>query len=130
MSSANVVAVSTYKFDFGDYSGLVFNGGIFYPCWGDNSNSTHDNPEGTQTTLDAYTAAVIVPPELAVVRTATNTVLVSWPAPSSDFVLQESPLLTPPVWTNSAAATASVGSRKQAVIPLESGMRVYRLFHT
>ena len=61
-SRANAIAVRTYKFDFGDYSGLAFYGGKFYPCWGDNSNSTGDNPEGTLTNLDMYTAAVIVEP--------------------------------------------------------------------
>src|SRR5439155_26395637 len=46
--------------DFGDYEGLAFYGGNFYPVWADNSNSTHDNPDGTLHELDIYTAKVHV----------------------------------------------------------------------
>jgi hypothetical protein len=44
--------------DFGDYSGLAFHGGIAYPAWADNSNSTGTNPDGTVHQLDVFTAAV------------------------------------------------------------------------
>jgi hypothetical protein len=47
--------------DFGDYSGLAFYGGIAYPGWADNSNSTGTNPDGTLHQLDVFTAAVPVP---------------------------------------------------------------------
>jgi BNR/Asp-box repeat protein len=46
--------------DFGDYSGLSFYGGIAYPAWADNSNSTGTNPDGTLHQLDVFTAAVPV----------------------------------------------------------------------
>jgi hypothetical protein len=44
--------------DYGDYSGLSFYGGLAYPAWADNSNSTGTNPDGTLKKLDIYTAAV------------------------------------------------------------------------
>ena len=44
--------------ELGDYTGSAFHGGVLYPSWADNSNSTGDNPDGTQTTLDVYVAAV------------------------------------------------------------------------
>jgi len=44
----------------GDYSGLDFYAGNFYPAWADNSNSTGDNPDGALTTLDVYTARIAV----------------------------------------------------------------------
>jgi hypothetical protein len=47
--------------DYGDYSGLSFYGGIAHPAWSDNSNSTGDNPDGTLSKLDIYTAAVPLP---------------------------------------------------------------------
>ena len=127
LSSANVVAVSTYRFDFGDYSGLAFYGGIFYPCWGDNSNSTGNNPEGTRTTLDAYTAAVIVPPPLSIRPTNTDRVVVSWPNPSTGFVLQESPSAWPASWTSNSATPAVAGGCKQVIVTPLSGSRFYRL---
>jgi hypothetical protein len=48
--------------DLGDYTGLSFAGGVFFPAWGDNSNSTRDNPDGRLSHLDVYTAKVAVPP--------------------------------------------------------------------
>ena len=44
--------------DYGDYSGLAFYGGVAYPAWSDNSNSTDSNPDGTLSKLDIYTAAL------------------------------------------------------------------------
>jgi hypothetical protein len=44
--------------DLGDYTGLDFYGGNAYPAWADNSNSTGDNPNGTLSRLDVYTAKV------------------------------------------------------------------------
>lgn len=57
-SSANVAPVGS--FDFGDYTGLAFFGGVFRPVWGDNSNSTGNNPGGKLGTLDLYTTGVRV----------------------------------------------------------------------
>jgi hypothetical protein len=47
--------------DFGDYEGLAFEAGSFYPAWADNSNSTGDNPDGALHELDVYTARVTLP---------------------------------------------------------------------
>ena len=47
--------------DYGDYEGMDFHAGAFYPLWADNSNSTHDNPDGKLHALDLYTARVRVP---------------------------------------------------------------------
>jgi hypothetical protein len=48
-------------FNLGDYTKVAFDSGTFYPAWSDNSNSTGDNPDGTLTKLDLYTAAVTIP---------------------------------------------------------------------
>jgi hypothetical protein len=43
----------------GDYMhSTAFFGGVWYPVWADNSNSTRDNPDGTLHFLDIYTAKV------------------------------------------------------------------------
>lgn len=44
--------------ELGDYTGSSFHRGVLYPSWADSSNSTGDNPDGTQATLDVYVAAV------------------------------------------------------------------------
>ncbi len=56
--------------ELGDYLGLDFHHGVFYPTWADNSNATGDNPDGTAN-LDYYTAAVTLLPT-APVLTATG----------------------------------------------------------
>ncbi len=43
--------------ELGDYTGLAFHAGIMYPSWADSSNSTGDNPDGTNAGLDVYVAA-------------------------------------------------------------------------
>jgi hypothetical protein len=60
VSSALVSAINSTGFDFGDYTGLAFNSGTFYPCWADNSDSTGDNPAGAGGNFDTYTARVTV----------------------------------------------------------------------
>jgi hypothetical protein len=47
--------------DYGDYTGLSFDGGVAHPAWADNSNSTGTNPDGALHQLDIYTAAVASP---------------------------------------------------------------------
>jgi len=59
-------ARSTYPsgggIDYGDYSDIAFQNGVFFSIWADNSNSTGDNPpEGTLNKFDIYTRKVIVP---------------------------------------------------------------------
>src|SRR5262249_16471125 len=46
--------------DYGDYTGLAFFDGNFYVAWADNSNSSGDNPDGTLSRMDLYTAKVSV----------------------------------------------------------------------
>jgi hypothetical protein len=53
------------KFDYGDYTGLAFYNGYFYPVWPDNSDSSNDNPNGlsppsSTELLDLYTDIVRV----------------------------------------------------------------------
>jgi hypothetical protein len=45
---------------YGDYAGLAFHNGSFYPGWADNSNSTGDNPDGSLSKFDVYTARISV----------------------------------------------------------------------
>jgi hypothetical protein len=49
--------------EYGDYIGLDFRSGLLNAAWGDNSNSTGDNPDGTLAAMDIYAAraAVVAP---------------------------------------------------------------------
>jgi hypothetical protein len=80
MSDATVAAAQ--GFDFGDYTGIAFHAGSFYPCWADNSNSTGDNPAGVHNALDMYTARVSLanPPQIVSLVPTNLTVLLNQPA--------------------------------------------------
>ncbi len=44
--------------EYGDYNGLAFRNNKYFYIWADNSNSTADNPNGTRSSPDLYTAKV------------------------------------------------------------------------
>jgi hypothetical protein len=58
--TSNAVDANSF-FDTGDYTHAAFQSGTFWPAWSDNSNSTHDNPNGTLHQFDLYTAKVSIP---------------------------------------------------------------------
>lgn len=57
-AGATNAADANSSIDLGDYTGLAFQSGRFFPLWADNSNSTLDNPDGQGAELDQYTAAI------------------------------------------------------------------------
>jgi hypothetical protein len=66
-------------------------------------------------------------PGLTIARTATNTVVISWPAPAPGWVLLQTPTLVGGSWTNVNVTLVQVGGRLQVVQPLLAGSRFYRL---
>ncbi|HEV3343750.1 MAG TPA: hypothetical protein VG125_25480, partial [Pirellulales bacterium] len=59
--SSNAVAANDGGgFDFGDYKDGAFTNGQLYASWADNSNSTGNNPGGTNNVFNLYTADVTV----------------------------------------------------------------------
>jgi hypothetical protein len=74
-------------------------------------------------------AAVPTPgaPRLSVTLTATNTVLISWPSPSTGFQLQQNPNLATGNWVTTAQTPADNGVIKTIVISPPTGSSFYRL---
>ena len=107
-SSARVTAIANNGFDFGDYAGLAFHAGTFYPCWADNSNSTGDNPAGAGGKFDMYTARVTVMPPLLMLNprltNATFHATVQTVAMKTYF-LESTPALINPVWSSVASVS-------------------------
>lgn len=66
-------------------------------------------------------------PFLSIGRTATNSVVISWPNPSSGYVLQENANLGTTNWSEVLATPAVVRDEKLVVVPLPAGNRFYRL---
>ena len=132
MSDATVAAAS--GFDFGDYTGLAFHAGSFYPCWADNSNSTGDNPAGVHGALDMYTARVTIanPPQITSFFPTNLTVLVGQPAainvvaagPSLAYQWRKDGQVLPGATTSTyslAAAQVSNSGSYQVVVTNTSG---------
>ena len=64
-------------------------------------------------------------PALRIARSG-NDFLVSWPAASSGFVLEEAGL-TPNTWSNSSATVGVAASNKVASVPLQNTAKFFRL---
>jgi hypothetical protein len=59
--------------------------------------------------------------------TPTNTVVVSWPSPSTGYDLEESASLQPTNWTAVAQTPTDNGSTKSVIVPASARIKVYRL---
>jgi hypothetical protein len=130
VSSALAPAISSTMFDYGDYSGLCFHGGTFYPCWADNSNSTGDNPAGALNNFDIYTARVTVNVPLVMLnpRYANSTFRVSvQTVAAKTYFLESSPSLNPANW-NTVTSRPGDGTIKDFIDSNASGpVQFYRI---
>jgi hypothetical protein len=66
-------------------------------------------------------------PRLSIFSTVTNTVVVAWPAPSTGFVLQQTPVLVGPTWQDVSIMPVVVGGQKQVIISPPVGNWFFRL---
>ena len=74
-------------------------------------------------------AAVAVPgaPQLTIQLTSTNTVMVSWPSPSTGFNLQQNSDLTTATWGSPSESVSNNGTIKFIIVNPPVGNRFYRL---
>jgi uncharacterized repeat protein (TIGR03803 family) len=66
-------------------------------------------------------------PVLSIRLLATNSVLISWPSPATEFHLEQSPDLASPTWTPVGQNPVNDGTTNTVTIPLSSMSMVYRL---
>jgi hypothetical protein len=66
-------------------------------------------------------------PLLEIQPTLTNTVVISWPAPSSGFNLQRSSNLNPTSWVGVTNTPTIVNDRKQVTLSPAASKQLYRL---
>jgi hypothetical protein len=77
----------------------------------------------------AGSAGKCPPPSLTIFRTATNTAVVSWPSPSTDFGLQQNTNSVSSVnWSNVTTLPTDNGTNKFIIVNPPTGNRFYRLF--
>src|ERR1043166_1063872 len=68
-------------------------------------------------------------PTLTITRTTTNTVVISWPSPSTGFQLQQKTNTISSVnWSNVLTTPADDGTTKSVLVSPPTGNRFYRLF--
>ena len=68
-------------------------------------------------------------PLLSIARTATNTVAVWWPSPSTGWILQQNTnSVTSGNWSNVVTTPVDDGTHKTVIISPPTGNRFYRLF--
>jgi hypothetical protein len=66
-------------------------------------------------------------PLLTIARLSSNTARVSWPSPSTGFLLQENPNLNPTNWSLSSASVNEDGTFKFVIVNSAGANRFYRL---
>jgi uncharacterized repeat protein (TIGR03803 family) len=69
---------------------------------------------------------VTLAPALSV-RRSSNSVILSWPSPSTGFQLESTPTLTAPSWTAIPNAPADDGTNKSVTLPLQPAQHYFRL---
>jgi len=75
-----------------------------------------------------YSSINPTPPSVAIKRTATNTVLISWPSPSTGFVLQQNTNRLGSVnWSNVTGTIQDNGTTRFIIVNPLVGNRFYRL---
>ena len=89
----------------------------------------HDDTGGVNSGT-AYLFSIPTLPTLAIRRTATNTVAVSWPSVATNFALQQNTNgLGSGNWINVTNAVQTDGTNKTLIISPPTGTRFYRLFY-
>src|SRR6185503_15518140 len=107
-------------YDFANAVAVDGSGNVFVTGGATGSNGYYD-----YATIK-YSSAI--PPSLTVARTTTNTVVISWPSPSTGFVLQQNDdALSPPGWSFVTDTIQNDGTNKTLVVNPSSGSRFYRL---
>jgi len=68
-------------------------------------------------------------PLLTIRLTSTNTVMVSWPSPSTGFNLQQNTNLSTAIWVTPSEIVTDNGTIKFIIVNPPAGNRFYRLIH-
>ena len=137
LAGSATVGAQTYAIDWFtiDGGGGTSTGGVY------SVSGTIGQPDAGRMSGGDYTiaggfwgiiSAVQTPgaPLLSIARTATNTVAVFWPSPSSGFVLQQNTNGIGSVnWSNIVSTPADDGTTKTILVNPPIGNRFYRLVH-
>jgi hypothetical protein len=68
-------------------------------------------------------------PLLSIHATTTNTIIISWPAPSTGFALEHNSDLSAANWSSVPNSVTVIGGENQVVLSPQAGANFYRLKH-
>ncbi|MGI8967178.1 MAG: SBBP repeat-containing protein, partial [Limisphaerales bacterium] len=69
-----------------------------------------------------------IPPSLTIARTTANTVVVSWPSPSTGFTLQSTTnLVSPAVWNTNLPPPVVINEQNTVTTPISGTQQFFRL---
>jgi hypothetical protein len=74
-------------------------------------------------------APISTPPTLSIELTVTNTVLISWPSPSTGFTLMQNGNLNTVSWVTAPETPLDNGTIKSVIVNPPTGTLFYRLQH-
>jgi hypothetical protein len=110
----------------------------FLTVWNSGANTSarlsvvDENPMGfvfgNDFALDDFSFS-FAPPSLSIALSTVNGVVISWPSPSTGFILQQNEDLTMANWTNSSFQVNDNGLTKTATNSMPSGNLFFRLAH-
>ena len=87
-----------------------------------NSYSANDNRDYATIKYSA------TPPSLTIARTTENTVVVSWPSPSTGFTLQSTTnLVSPAVWNTNLPSPVVINGQNTVTNPISGTQQFFRL---
>ena len=117
---SNVADANNSGNDYGDYTGLTFNNGTYFPMWADNSTAIAGvNPDGALSALDMATAAITlqVPTPLQSVTVAFTTPVVAGSLGTGTVTLSNATAVAVGVVLTSSDPNATAGLPSFVTIP-------------
>jgi hypothetical protein len=90
-------------------------------------NWSGGNLTNGQSVQAVFNVNVPASPRLDIQLTSANTVVISWPAPSTGFNLQQNSSFNPTTWADVTTTPAVVNGRNQVLVSAPIGTRFYRL---
>jgi len=134
LALATITRAQDYRIDWWtvDGGGGTSTGGTY------SMSGTTGQPDAGQMSGGDYTVSggfwsilAVVPtpgaPLLTITRTVTNTVVVSWPSPSTGWNLQQNTNLNTSTWVSPPESVTDNGSIKYIIVSPPTGNRFYRL---
>ena len=106
------------------------NAGYAFISWTENGIPVGTSPSNSFTVSADCALVANFTPLLGMLLTSTNSIVISWPAPLPEYVLQEQTELGGPLsWADTTNIVNVVGGQSQVILSSPAGSRFFRLFH-